>query len=149
MTYPSGVLKISPNFTFTEATVTSTKLSNKPNDMELAVLGRTAMKLEEVRSLLGNKPIIVNFWFRSEEVNNAVGGVWNSQHRLGEAVDFICPTYGTPEDITNLLKAHADELNYDQLILEPSWVHISWITNREDPRKIPRKQFINACIRSQ
>lgn len=124
-------------------------ISNLPNDQELATIARTAMKMEEVRKLLGNNPIIIypdHSWFRSEEVNKAVGGVSTSQHRYGEAVDFVCPAYGSINKITQKLVAHADALNYDQLILEPGWVHISFLTSHNDNRKSPRKQFINLGI---
>lgn len=136
-------LKLSSHFSLAEAIVTNTGLPNTPTETELAVLGRTAMKMEEVRALLGDNPILVSSWFRSEEVNNAVGGVPNSQHRLGEAVDFTCPKYGSVSDICTVLLQNAEKLNFDQLIHEPSWVHISWLTNRKDPRKEPRHQYID------
>lgn len=135
-------LSISHHFTVAEATRTSTGLPNEPTVDELNIIQQTAFYMEQVRKLL-NKPIIVNSWFRSEAVNKSVGGVANSQHRLGEAVDFTCPEFGTIEQITDVLKANSAELKYDQLILEPSWVHISFITNPNDPRKVPRQEFLN------
>lgn len=46
-----------------------------------------ALFLEQVRVFYG-KPLQVNSGFRSEEVNKACGGVPNSYHLLGKAVDF-------------------------------------------------------------
>lgn len=135
--------KLSQHFTTAEATKTSTGLDNSPTYQELAVLMYTACKMELVREALQANPIIVTSWFRSEKVNSAVGGVWNSQHRLGEAVDFVCPGFGTPAQICAHLRTLADELQYDQLILEPSWVHISFLTNNKDIRTAPRKQFLD------
>jgi uncharacterized protein YcbK (DUF882 family) len=49
---------------------------------------KVAKVLEEVRELFGGKPIIVTSWYRPAKINKAVGGVSNSRHILGDAVDF-------------------------------------------------------------
>jgi hypothetical protein len=45
-------------------------------------------KLEKLRSLVGNKPIIINSGFRTPEYNKKVGGAEKSQHIEGKAADI-------------------------------------------------------------
>lgn len=46
-------------------------------------------KLEEIRSLIGNKPIKINSGFRCNNHNKVVGGKENSYHKKGYAADII------------------------------------------------------------
>lgn len=118
---------LTPHFTRAESIVTSTGLNNEPASAEhIANIFNTAHNMEIVRAILGRKPITVNSWYRSPEVNKAVGGVPNSEHALGAAVDFTCISYGSPYDICRTLIQYAHILNYNQLIYEGSWVHISF-----------------------
>ena len=117
---------MTPHFTLAEATKTSTGISNLTSPEERAVILRTAVNMEIVRAVLGHRPIIVSSWFRSAAVNKAVGGVPTSEHRLGAAVDFKCPTHGTPFEVSQSLLRYADIVNYNQLIYEGAWVHISF-----------------------
>lgn len=45
-------------------------------------------KLEQLRAKLGDKSVIINSGIRCEEHNKKVGGVSNSQHLKGKAVDI-------------------------------------------------------------
>lgn len=45
-----------------------------------------ALQLDKLRELWGS-PIGVTSWYRPPDVNREVGGVWNSQHLTGGAVD--------------------------------------------------------------
>lgn len=91
----------------------------------LKALYRTASQMELVRTLLGGKPIRINSGYRSPSLNQAVGGAPNSAHLAGNAVDFICPDFGTPKEIVQLL-AGCPILTFDQIIQEGTWVHISF-----------------------
>jgi putative chitinase len=119
--------QLSPNFTLEELTTTNTGLSNAPNAEEIERLKLLAAFMEKVRAVLGNKTISVNSAFRSAAVNNAVGGVSNSAHRLGYACDFVCPSFGTPLEVCRALDAAAaaGTIVFDQLIQEGTWTHIS------------------------
>ena len=76
------------------------------------------------------KPLAVNSGFRCRELNEEVGGVPTSQHRLGEAAD-ICPFgvrngKGDVKGVTDLARlAVKPKLPFDQMILYPSFVHFS------------------------
>ncbi len=121
--------QLSKNFTLEELSTTNTGIDNKPTPAQLEVLKATAAKLEEVRTLLGNKPITVNSAFRNKAVNEAVGGVPNSAHALGYAVDFTCASFGTPYEVCK--KIAASSIKFDQLIHERrNWVHLSFDPNR-------------------
>ena len=127
-------MKISNYFTIAEATKTDTGLNNTPNDTQARNIVLTASRMDLIRTILG-KPVIVNSWFRSEIVNKKVGGAHNSQHKLGQAVDIKVKGM-TPREIVDKIKSSG--VSYDQLILYPTFVHISFKTNIEENRK----QFI-------
>ena len=84
------------------------------------------------------KPIIITSGYRNSEVNKLVGGVANSQHTKGQAVDFVINGM-TVEQIINFIKVN--NIEFDQLIGEynknSKWVHISYVKNNN------RKQVFN------
>jgi hypothetical protein len=129
-------MNLSPNFTLEELTHTEHReFENTPNDAELANLVRLADFLEQVKIVLGGKPIMVNSAFRSKAVNDAVGSSDKSQHRHGCACDFRVPGM-TPDEVVSAIIAA--ELPYDQVIREfDRWTHVS-IPNTEnaDPRSM-------------
>ena len=131
-------MNLSPNFTLEELTITDHReFNNEPNPNETANLQRLAELLEQVKSVLGGKPVMVNSAFRCKEVNDAVGSKDTSQHRLGCAADIRVPGM-TPDAVVKAIMAAG--LAYDQLIREfDRWTHIS-IPN--DPKGKPRGQTL-------
>ncbi len=118
---------LSDHFSLAEAQVTSHRdIDNFVPFALIPVVMKTALGMEKVRLLLGGNPISINSWYRNPELNLRVGGSKNSQHMKGEAVDFICPKFGSPQEIVKELMQHSLLLRYDQLIYEHTWVHISW-----------------------
>lgn len=100
-------------------------INNYPTWGEVDCLTSLAEVMEDVRVLLGNKPITINSGFRCASVNSAVGGVSDSAHLYGLACDFVCPSFGSPLDICRALEAHLETLGIDQLIHEmDAWVHL-------------------------
>ena len=81
--------------------------------------------MEKVRLILGES-ITINSWIRCLALNRALGSRDTSQHILGEAVDFISPHHGDPLRVCKTLLDHKEIVGWDQLILEHTWVHISW-----------------------
>lgn len=126
------------HFTLDELTHTDHRtLDNTPNEVELANIQRLAEFLEQVKTLLGGKPIMVNSAFRSKAVNDAVGSKDTSQHRLGCAADIRVPSM-TPDAVVRAIVA--SDLGYDQVIREfDRWTHVS-IPN--EPARAPRKQAL-------
>ena len=88
--------------------------------------------LEPVRSEFG-VPFSPSSWYRSPELNRAIGGSEHSQHCTGHAVDFELP------GISNWMLSEwcSDNLEFDQLILEfmkdndptAGWIHCSYVHN--------------------
>jgi hypothetical protein len=129
---------LTKNFTLEELTHTDHReFSNEPNESERANLVRLAVFLEQVKELLGGKPIMVNSGFRSKQVNDSVGSSDRSQHRVGCACDFRVPNM-TPDEVVKLVIASG--LEYDQVIREfDRWTHIS-VPNH--PNDKPRRQAL-------
>jgi hypothetical protein len=115
---------LTEHFTLEELTHTDHRtLDNTPNDAEKANLQRLAEFLEDVKTVLGGKPIMVNSAFRSKQVNDAVGSKDTSQHRIGCAADLRVPGM-TPDAVVRAIIAA--QLPFDQIIREfDAWTHIS------------------------
>ena len=131
-------MNLSPNFTLDELTHTDHRqFDNTPNATEMANLVRLAAFLEEVKSVLGNKPVMINSAFRCKEVNDAVGSKDSSQHRIGCAADIRVPSM-TPDEVVKAVIASG--IGYDQIIREfDRWTHISIPSVAGDN---PRKQAL-------
>ena len=128
-------MKITKNFTLTELTKTSTGIENKPNRQQVAALITLCGKvLQPARDLYG-KSIHVTSGFRSVAVNTAVGGVRNSQHLLGEAVDITTYSRASNKQLFEIIR---DNLNFDQLINERdfSWIHVSYKSTEENRKQV-------------
>jgi uncharacterized protein YcbK (DUF882 family) len=131
-------MNLTPNFTLDELTTTDHReFDNTPNDSELANLVRLADFLEQVKAVLGGKPIMINSAFRCKQVNDAVGSKDTSQHRIGCAADIRVPGM-TPDQVVKAIMAAG--IGYDQVIREfDRWTHIS-IPNTV--ATAPRKQAL-------
>jgi len=103
---------------------------------------RTADSMEEVRERLGDRPIMVNSWYRCPALNVAIGGSRTSYHMKGLAVDFEV------KGLRNAVAFHRlamSDLSFDQLIHERTrsgadWIHIGFA----EPGKPPRRMVLRA-----
>ena len=89
--------------------------------------------LEPARAAYG-MPIYVNSGYRCSIHNAAVGGASGSQHKHGEAADLRID--GAPEKLAKIIVANG---KWDQLILYPTFVHVSWKKNGVNRKQILRK----------
>ena len=127
--------QITKNFTLEELTYSDTakrlNIENKPTENEYKNMKYLCENLlQPLRDRL-NKPIIINSCYRCEQLNIAVGGAKNSQHRYGEAADIEIIGMSN-YDLAIFIR---DNFEYDQLILEftdnlkndknSGWVHCS------------------------
>lgn len=142
---------LTPNFTFEELTHTDHRtLDNEPTEHEKCIIGgkevlvnavanlpRLADFLEQLKVLLGGKPIMINSGFRSEAVNTAVGSSNKSDHRRGCAADIRVPGM-TPDEVTKAIIA--SNLPFQQVIREfDRWTHVSITTYESD---VPSRQAL-------
>ena len=100
-------------------------LDNTPNEIEKERLKQLAINVLQPIRDAWRSPIIVNSGFRSE----AVGGVKNSQHRLGEAADV---TIGGKERNKKLFNFIVKLINQKKIVVGQlideynySWIHVS------------------------
>lgn len=105
--------------------------------------------LEPLRAFAG-QPIIISSGYRSPTLNVKVGGVYASQHTLGEAADIALPkadytSWADGKRHTDMEIAHRwftylkEHTDFDQLILETKngldyWIHVSCRKNRKKNR---------------
>ena len=141
---------ISKNFTLEEltasATATAKGIRNNPGQTDIVNLCALVHKvLQPLREAMGH-PIKIGSGFRSLALNQAVGGVSNSQHMRGEAADLCID--GVMEKGRRWFEWIKTHCEFDQLIWEKNpktgnyWVHVSY---RADGKN--RKQVINNLLK--
>lgn len=147
-------MNLSPHFTLAEAMASNEARTgshdNTPSEIVIPRLRFVAETILEPIRAAFKRPIIFNgqlSWYRSPLVNAAAGGVPNSQHMMGEAVDVEIA------GVSNIDLAYfvRDNLMFDQLILEhwngrdPSsgWVHVSACADR------PMRQMVRTFSRGK
>lgn len=121
------------NFSYDELIASDTAkrlgLDNTPNEQEKEKLRKLAQEILQPIRDAWRSPIIVNSAYRSEAVNKAVGGVKNSQHRLGEAADITIGGKERNRKLFNFIYKliNQGKIKVGQLIDEYnySWIHIS------------------------
>lgn len=92
------------HFLWGEATKNGTRI---PADNQIVQnIINLAGYLELVRAIFENRVIIINSWYRPPEINALVGGVSNSQHLFGNAVDVIVQGISPPEVYRRLNNWH-------------------------------------------
>jgi len=120
-------------------TATRLDISNTPNDDQLNNMELIANEVfEPLRAWVGG-PIKINSFFRSPELNKAIGGSGKSQHCHGQAMD-IDDTFGraTNAEMYHFIK---ENLDFDQMIWEfgdednPDWVHVSYVSEDDNRRR--------------
>ena len=107
------------------------QVNNIPDDAQLSqVLGNikalVSNVLDPLRAMIG-RPIIITSGYRSQRVNELVGGSISSQHMSGKAADIHVQGY-TPEQMDMVYRTIQMYYDFDQLILYPykNIIHISW-----------------------
>lgn len=121
------------NFSYDELIASATAkrlgLDNTPSPEEKEKLRELAIKILQPIRDRWRSPIIVNSAYRSEAVNKAVGGVKNSQHRLGEAADIKVGGKDRNKKLFKMIynMIASGKIKVGQLIDEYNyqWIHIS------------------------
>ena len=136
--------QVSKNFTLEELTASATAkakgIRNNPGQTDIVNLcGLVHNILQPLRTAMGY-PIKIGSGYRSLALNQAVGGVSNSQHMRGEAADLcIDGDIQKGKRWFEWIKAHCE---FDQLIWEKNpktgnyWVHVSYRCDGKNRRKV-------------
>ena len=143
--------KISDHISYKEATFSQTAIrkdiDNTPSEEILERMKAVAENVfEPLRAHVGG-PIKINSFYRSINLNMAIGGAKSSQHTRGEAID-LDDALGcmSNKDMFTFIK---DELDFDQLIWEfgddenPAWVHVSYVSPENNRRRILKASKVN------
>ena len=120
-------------------TATRRGIDNTPNDEQLDNMELIANEVFEPLRVWVDGPIKINSFFRSPDLNTAIGGSSKSQHCKGQAMD-IDDTFGkaTNAEMYSFIK---ENLDFDQMIWEfgsddnPNWVHISYVSEDKNRRR--------------
>lgn len=131
------IMNLSEHFKLGELTKTRVNIENVPNEEQVNNLRRVCRWLEQLRRRWnnlygeGDDPIVINSGFRSPEVNKAVGGVANSNHLKGCAVDIRCIGMEQALRYAAILLDISDlnQEDFDELLIEQKrnviWIHFA------------------------
>ena len=147
-------IQLSEHFKLSEftrsATATARKIDNTPSQEVISNLKVLCQNVLEPLRAFAQQPIIISSGYRCPQLNIKVGGVYSSQHTLGEACDIRLPVskHTTQRDG----KAHTDKeilnswfdwivsnTDFDQAIIETAngkdfWIHVSRRANKRKNR---------------
>ena len=116
---------------YASATAKAKGINNKPNVQQMINLVYLAAYVLEPLRVAMNEPIKIGSGFRCQALNKAVGGVSNSQHLKGQAVDLCID--GDIQKGRKWFNYIKNNLPFDQLIWEKNpktgsyWVHVSFV----------------------
>ena len=120
-------------------TATRLNIDNIPRELDLINMKTIAEQVfEPLRKWVGG-PIAINSFYRSPQLNSAIGGSTTSQHCIGCALD-LDDNYGhkTNAEMYEYIK---NNLDFDQIIWEfgtdknPNWVHVSYVSEDANRRR--------------
>lgn len=109
------------------ATAEQCKIENTPD--ESSIVNIEALIEYIVKPIFDKFPNAeVTSGYRCDELNKKVGGVKGSQHTKGQAVDLVLviPGKTIKESIKELYNFVAVTLPFDQMIIYPTFVHLSY-----------------------
>lgn len=151
-------LRLSTHFWLSEMehseTAVRNGLRNEADSVQIQELKRLASHGEDIRTTLGNVPILLSSGLRTLIVNGLVTKIIKpeqvpllsrrpdlmkalrdntSAHKFGRAMDFTAPNFGSPRQIVARLME--SPLQFDQLIFEGTWVHYGIAAQGATPRR--------------
>ena len=130
--------RISKHISYAEAVKSQTAvrkgIDNNPTEEQLDNMRYLAVHVFEQLRSSKNVPIAITSFYRSEQLNIAIGGSKSSQHRAingAAAMDIDADVYHNEWANNEIFYYIKERLDFDQLIWEfgddinPSWVHVS------------------------
>ena len=140
-------ISLSPHFSLSELTKSSTAMKHgiKNTPPQEAVDNLKALCqgcLEPLREALG-QPVVITSGYRTKALNSMLAhSSERSQHMLGQAADFyVAPGQSGLSRRELLIKAFRliildESIDYDQLILYPSFIHVSYVSRERNRRTV-------------
>ena len=140
--------KLSEHFSLGELTKSGShpEVYNIPSHEAIANMKRLCQWLEVLRKRY-NAPIIINSGYRSPQLNKKIGGVANSNHLTGCAVDIRVSGMEQLRRYAAILLDDAEESHqdFDELLIEKNRYGAIWLHFAVRPSGNRRKiLFINA-----
>lgn len=144
---------LSPHFSLKELTDSQTAvrygIANVPSEQEIENLRRLCQgTLEPLREAL-QLPVVITSGFRTKALNDKLAhSSERSQHMQGCAADFYVSSAGSIVQGSKvqgrrelLIKAFREiltnpKIDYDQLILYPNFIHISYVSKERNRHNI-------------
>ena len=121
----------------TSSTARQRSIENLPSYQIVLNLKELASFLDRMREAWGSG-IIVSSGFRNKALNAAVGGVSNSIHQTGFAVD-LQPANGKFEAFKKFVVNWLKDKDFDECIIERSkkatWIHLQLFSNNGFQRR--------------
>ena len=131
---------LSPHFALSEFTASATAskngIANEPSVHEVANLRILCENtLEPLREAMG-LPIIITSGYRCKELNELITHHSStSQHMAGQAADFHVAK-GDRELLIQAFRTLIEQQNFDQLIIYPTFIHVSYISPTANRHKL-------------
>ena len=146
---------LTPHFALLEFTESATAkkrgIDNEPQPEAVVNLMRLCLNtLEPLREAIG-LPVVITSGYRCQRLNDIIShSSKRSQHMQGQAADFyIGWSQGrrggskaqAPSHRVRLIKAFrliltCEQIDYDQLILYPNFIHVSYVSNERNRHAI-------------
>ena len=139
---------LSPHFCLDEFTKSSTAIkngiqNNPPQEAVENLRRLCACTLEPLREELG-LPVVITSGFRTKALNDLLAhSSERSQHMQGQAADFYVGESSLKPETPRqrLIRAFrliitSEQIDYDQLILYPSFIHVSYVSRERNRRTI-------------
>ena len=144
-------INLSPHFELREFTESATArkygIVNEPPAEAVENLKALCVHtLEPLREALG-LPIVITSGYRCKALNDKIGHHSDrSQHMKGQAADLVVHTDSTADTDNRrkrLIQAFRQILTdpkiaFDQVIIYPSFIHVSYVSNGKNRRKITK-----------
>ena len=146
-------MKLSKNLSLDEVIYSQTALrrdiDNTPTEEHIENLKYVAEKIfQPIREHFG-VPIYVSSGYRSNDLNEAIGGSPRSFHSHGMALDLDQDGRNKGVSNSDVFYFIKDNLPFTELIWEfgdennPNWVHVAIASGREDEKNIKIAQKVN------
>ena len=134
---------LSPHFSLKEMTDSQTAvkygIANVPSEQEIENLRRLCEGCLEPLRVALQLPVIISSGFRTKALNDKLAhSSERSQHMAGQAADFWVQGESCRELLVKAFRLiiTSEQIDFDQLILYPSFIHVSYVSKERNRHNI-------------